>query len=108
MDAFERYLANETERLAAHGLPRECVECGDPADDTEALPLVRRAGGRRVNPLGVAMVLALAFLLIAAGLVIAFVAKPLDGANLIAAPTLIAAGGAILARVHIVSGRNAR
>ncbi|MBN0040185.1 hypothetical protein JN535_08400 [Cellulosimicrobium cellulans] len=35
MDAYERYLANHTDLLAARELPRECVECGDPADDRE-------------------------------------------------------------------------
>ena len=35
MDAYERYLANHTDLLVARELPRECVECGDPADDRE-------------------------------------------------------------------------
>lgn len=61
-----------------------------------------------MNPLGVAMVLAVAFLLIAAGLVIGWVAQPFNGAHLIAAPALIVAGGALLVRIHVVSGRSAR
>lgn len=35
MDAYERHLMLEQERLHEFSLPRECVECGDPADDTE-------------------------------------------------------------------------
>lgn len=36
MDAYERHLMLEEERRHdAYGLPRECIECGDPADDRE-------------------------------------------------------------------------
>lgn len=35
MTEYEQYLANETERMLERSMPRDCVECGDPADDTE-------------------------------------------------------------------------
>ncbi|MDQ8040600.1 hypothetical protein RDI86_01900 [Cellulosimicrobium sp. XJ-DQ-B-000] len=35
MDAYERHLMLEQERLLERSLPRACVECGDPADDRE-------------------------------------------------------------------------
>lgn len=57
------------------------------------------------NPISVALTCGLAFHLIAAGLVVAWVARPFDGAHLILAPALILAGGALLIRFHIVSGR---
>lgn len=60
------------------------------------------------NPIVAALSFGLAFHLVAAGLVVAWVATPFDGAHLILAPALILAGAAILARFHVVSGRTPR
>ncbi|MBN0040186.1 hypothetical protein JN535_08405 [Cellulosimicrobium cellulans] len=60
------------------------------------------------NPIVAALSFGLAFHLIAGGLVVAWVARPFDGAHLILAPALILAGAAILVRFHVVSGRTPR
>lgn len=57
------------------------------------------------NPLGVALVLAVAIALELAGITWAFHARIADGANLIGAPALVIAGVALAVRVVYVARR---
>lgn len=86
-------------RIVAHHEPEDDVDLDAPVDywpTEQSTPAV--------SPLGVAVVLAVAVALMAAGLAIAWTAPRWSGGHLIAGPGLVVAGGALIGRLLTVRG----